>query len=283
MMTFWLVAFALSLTGFLIAYVLEQFHARWCTLPEFYNNTVGGVVALCGIAAYNKAVERKQFVSDPRGRNLVFVRESIVFGRGSDPNFAGKVGMSHRGQMYPETQEFWHMQEQPDLFVPFTSDRLITLDEQQKAFIKPPADLKTFAEQQRQENGRADLRLRLVYALRVPRIRRVETACLALGVAAFVSFLGVLFVLSSRADEAMAKEEVIIQTTTPGSDTVNEIRMSRKDTVALPMVEDRQLMYIWRGTYLEARSANLGGNARWVCLTVLKRRQALAHRPGAQP
>lgn len=208
--------FAVSLTTFLVAKILNRMSEKWSALPRFVCHYVGGMLAVCSIVDYNEALRRNSTVG-----GLVVVPETIVF---SDYSAKERWISGQRAGAFVANPAFRPAPEVENLFVPFASEAHLSFTEQEKIFIGPQNPLRFIEEKWS------------LLKLHDSRVRYCESR-----VNSFVGYLQwwslffsvlilLVLVVSVRvkADAEKTKEQVTIYTT--DANGVNEAKMTRNET-----------------------------------------------------
>lgn len=259
--------FLICTAMFVASWVLHDLHERWSRLPHFVSNYVGGVLAICSVSDFKRAFAEGSLVKREGEEPLVRVMGTIVFsnahiGDSDKKHILGGIWADRRGVVHPKVDGcFMDARREPRLFVPFSSERYLTFQEQNRMFICS-VDPHGFAETRILENKRNDCRLRFVDRVGSEPFK-VLLAVTGLTTFAVMLFLAVTWF--NKFEERSANRETVIHITSPSSSEAQELRMTIREA-------DRFLIgnvlafqkEIYRGPVVEIQ--NLGGGASWSCI-----------------
>lgn len=187
--------------------------------PRFLWNDVGNMLAVCAHADFEDAKECGDVVG-----GKVRVRDTLVFCNRESNYRSGRFDQGFGSSLSPR-------KENDDLFVPFTSEGLMSFAEQEEFFTKP-RDRKEFAEAKLLEALSEDWRLRFAFWWEDHRLDRLPALAVILFVVVGFAFL---FAALGARDESKKSEEIAIYTT--HEDGAHAIKTTRSEV-------HRLLMYI---------------------------------------
>ncbi|MFA5841885.1 MAG: hypothetical protein WC835_02920 [Candidatus Paceibacterota bacterium] len=248
----WL-ALILILAFFSLAFA-NMMAGKWSRLPQFKYNRVGGVLAVCSVASFNRAVAAGSVAG-----GFVVVPETIIFSNssGKEQYVSGATcWTSDDGQMPKSGPGLYPLSAEKSLFVPFTSEARMSYAEQEKFFIGPQ-DPEKFALEMRRLN---DWRLHYAEWAEVHHLGRWTAVFGAVLVA--VIFVGMI--ATSYSDYRKEMEESIVVYTTDG-DGVHETRATGRESIGLLMYHslDEEFKLI-RGKVVKAQP--IGGGSAIACI-----------------
>jgi hypothetical protein len=156
---------------------------------------------------------------------------------------------------------FRNKEDSKDLFVPFASEQYLSFADQEKRFVSVP-DAKEFFEKKRQENEKADARMR--YASIVSRHGSAFTVVWGYAMLSlFTSVIGILVGLANLGNRTMDVEPVTVYTTSPDGG-VAETHTTYKEQFNLPVKNQNHLNWIYVGKVIEL--IPIGGNISQICI-----------------
>ncbi len=127
----------------------------WQYLPDFVTNSLANRVAVCSVTDHKKAGKIGWWI-----RNRLVVHDTITFSRDHPDDKYSSGGVQYSsGRPYPNVHLGCWM-EDPQLFIPFLSQRHASFFVQEEIF-PGPQDLKEWVARKKAENRKADIRFRL--------------------------------------------------------------------------------------------------------------------------
>lgn len=189
--------------------------------PRFSWHHVGDMLAVCLRDDFEDAKEYGDVI-----RGKVRVRDTLVFSDRESKYRSGCFNPGYRSAFHP-------LEQNHDLFVPFTSEGLMSFAEQEEFFTKP-RDPKAFAEEKLLEALSEDWRLRFAFWWEKRGFGRL----IALAVISFIIVgFAFLFATLNERDESKKSEEIVIYTTNEGG--VHGTKTTRGEVHRLLMYTDR--------------------------------------------
>jgi hypothetical protein len=160
-MTVVLVLFAISVVSYVAAAILCKITDKWSELPHFVYNRVGGILGICSITDFKKTVP-DDFMVGLSGEVRTFrrVRDTLAFVSPPlvDSPSSYFSGFLDNMRSWPLGGRFTSAEPSSQLFVPFTSVRFMSFDDQKKFFVVPQNPME-FSRAKIKENYKNDLRL----------------------------------------------------------------------------------------------------------------------------
>lgn len=219
------ILFGLFLALALIVCVLAVIRSRVdekMRLPRFLWNEVGGTLAVC---AYSNFEDAKGHGGAIGGK--IVVRDTLVFSNHESKYQSGSIDQGFGSSLSPR-------KENDDLFVPFTSEGLMSFAEQEEFFTKP-RDRKEFAEAKLLEALSEDWRLRFAFWWEK---RRCDKFLIPAVISLFVVGAAFLLAVSSERDKAKGSKEIVVYTTHENG--VHETTTTRSEVNRLLMYTDEE-------------------------------------------
>lgn len=248
---FWL--FTIS-TGILcLGWLLLRLSDRWQSLPHFVYNQVGGVTAYCSISDFRTATRKVG--------NFVLVPETIASAAEwrADKPFAAYL-MEWDPDLCPRKHE-------PELFVPFASERHLSYVEQGQIFDFAPTHQMVINKwwlKKEDQNARNDLRLRLRRFVR-GREDIINLAQIVAVIAMLISgSLAFMAYLDKQAEKRNA-QPAVFYTTNAGSSELTEHRGTVGELRKL-IVHQGDADLIAAGPITNTMS--IGGGLSYVCVLI---------------
>lgn len=262
-MTIVLICLAVSVVAYAVTAILNKLGKRWSLLPHFVRTYVGGVLAICSITDFKKAVQKGSIINlTGKERKLIRVPETITFANSTitstTQGFSGTIEWLERTP-WAGKGSFRTAKEVPDLFVPFASERYIPFSEQEKLFIVSQ-DPVEFEEKKREQNFKSDFRLRFAAWGQKWDISEWKAWSFIALIAISLIFL---FVGVNALDKNSNEREVVIRLTTRNG-KVQEIKTTKKEARRLLVQKDLNDDKIIKGRVLKLQYLG-GGNSR-VCV-----------------
>ena len=252
------VLFAISVLLTIALSVLIKLQDKWSELPHFVWNHVGGVLAICSISNFGKAAKARSTIED---RGFIRVPDTIVFSKvlSRRPYASGTIQLDRR--VNPETvATFSPRSFETRLFVPFASEALLSIAEQQKFFIGPQ-DPEKFSAAKIAENMRDDYRLRFV--AQAQRWYLEECRFVAIGIVLITLLLSVLSVGDVIHRNEMTEQAVIYTTDDNGVHETVTTKGDAENRILQPAGSEENI--ITRGRVSEVQL--VGGGLARTCIT----------------
>lgn len=188
--------------------------------PLFVWNDIGDTFAVCARSDFEDAKEYGDVIG-----GKVRVRDTLVFSNRESKYRSGYVkhGLSNAAQQ----------EKNCELFVPFTSEGLMSFAEQEEFFTKP-RNRKEFAEEKLLEALSEDWRLRFAFWWKERRLGRLLVLAI---ISFFIVGFAFLFAMLNERDESKKSEEIVIYTTNEGG--VHGTKTTRGEVHRLLMYTDR--------------------------------------------
>jgi hypothetical protein len=256
-MTALIIAFVVLVVISIVLIVLKVQTKKWARIPLFVSNSVGGNLAFCSIADYEAALK-----DGTRVGGKVMVPETVVLLNPAKCNNDSEDRL-FRSTMY-RVSLFNPQIRKAGLFVPFTSEGMLS-SEQQKIFFSKPSDLEAFVEQKRHALCSNDWRLRLV-EWEQGKLTAFTGLMISLSIVYGLALL--LTYMTDRQKIAFEEQGTVYTSDENGAVRKAKMKMIAPTTLLLPSGDSGQIEPLIRGKII--RVEPLSAELSYACIERLR-------------